>query len=208
MATIGDGLLETSHPELGTNYLYSSAYFQEPDAPHKIISDSNGTSWYGVSPPAEMSGGDAPPAVEGTAASTGLLSEYSTPQINQFLPNYDNTSPVSKIDTSRWRGGVFEVLHADGSAASFYDTNRYRSPSGGFKVYQDVNGCQWYAAPGRQVTESRTVFNKDGSVSYQDGKVRKAAVSLMKYDSTPTRFQNPEKRSVYDRRPPERKHRP
>ena len=58
LRTVDEGTIEASYPD-GSNALwYSSAFYQEPDAPHETIQGSDGLSWYAMTPHA------APPKFE------------------------------------------------------------------------------------------------------------------------------------------------
>lgn len=46
----GEGTLEASYPDGSNATWYSSAHYQEPDAPHETIQGSNGLDWYAMSP--------------------------------------------------------------------------------------------------------------------------------------------------------------
>ena len=63
LRTVDEGTIEASYPD-GSNALwYSSAFYQEPDAPHETIQGSDGLSWYAMTPHA------APPKFESGAGS-------------------------------------------------------------------------------------------------------------------------------------------
>lgn len=46
----GEGTLEASYPDGNNATWYSSAHYQEPDAPHETIQGSNGLDWYAMTP--------------------------------------------------------------------------------------------------------------------------------------------------------------
>lgn len=46
----GEGTLEASYPDGSNATWYSSAHYQEPDAPHETIQGSNGLDWYAMAP--------------------------------------------------------------------------------------------------------------------------------------------------------------
>jgi len=46
----GEGTLEASYPDGSNATWYSSAHYQEPDAPHETIQGSNGLDWYTMTP--------------------------------------------------------------------------------------------------------------------------------------------------------------
>lgn len=46
----GEGTLEASYPDGSNATWYSSAHYQEPDAPHETIQGANGLDWYAMAP--------------------------------------------------------------------------------------------------------------------------------------------------------------
>ena len=46
----GEGTLEASYPDGSNATWYSSAHYQEPDAPHETIQGANGLDWYAMTP--------------------------------------------------------------------------------------------------------------------------------------------------------------
>lgn len=46
----GEGTLEASYPDGSNATWYSSAHYQEPDAPHETIQGANGLEWYAMTP--------------------------------------------------------------------------------------------------------------------------------------------------------------
>ena len=63
LRTVDEGTMEASYPD-GSNALwYSSAFYQEPDAPHGVIQGSDGLSWYAMTPhaaPPQFDSGTGP----------------------------------------------------------------------------------------------------------------------------------------------------
>jgi len=69
LRTVDEGTIEASYPD-GSNALwYSSAFYQEPDAPHETIQGSDGLNWYAMTPHA------APPQFESGA---GPVPQFDT----------------------------------------------------------------------------------------------------------------------------------
>jgi hypothetical protein len=199
LRTISDGIVEANHPDSGSSLWYNSAHYTEPDAPHDSIVDSNGVGWYAMQPRAVT-----PEFETGTGA--GGISEnmhdYNRAQFNQFIPGYETS--VSQVDSSGHTDGKLEVRHADGSGTAFYDKNMYQSPRGDHKVYEDSSGKQWYAVPGTPTVERRPVY-ENGNPVYDGNELRTTNVESIKYKTTPTKFNAPQKRDVYDRKPPKPK---
>jgi hypothetical protein len=101
---------------------------------------------------------------------------------------------------------MFEVRHADGSGTAFYDTTAYQSPRGDHKVYEDAQGKQWYAINGTPSVERKPVY-ENGKPVYDGDKLKTVNVESIRYKTTPTRFSEPKKRDVNDRKPPNPKRR-
>jgi hypothetical protein len=197
MRTVDDGVIETSHHDNGTSVMLSSAHYQEPDAPHESITDSKGTGWYSMHPQASV-----PEFESGNIGETGM--DYNRAQFQQFMPGYENS--VSQVDSSRHSEGVIEVRHADGSGTQFFDKTQYHSPRGDHNVYEDSRGNQWYAIPGTPAVDRRPVY-EDGKPVYDGENLRTTNVESVRYKTTPTRFDEPKKRDVFDRKPPNPKRR-
>ena len=193
LRTVDEGTMEASYPD-GSNALwYSSAFYQEPDAPHEIMQGSDGLSWYAMTPQA------SPPQFEaGDAAAP-----FNQAQFHQFMPGFGQE--ITTVDASRVDDGVLEVRHADGSGTAFYDRTRYQPPRGDYHVYEDSSGSQWYAIPGVASVERRPVY-QDGKPVYDGDSLRTVNVESVRYPSTPSTFApTPKQRQANDRKPPKRK---
>lgn len=193
LRTVDEGTMEASYPD-GSNALwYSSAFYQEPDAPHEIMQGSDGLSWYAMTPQA------SPPQFEaGDAAAP-----FNQAQFHQFMPGFGQE--ITTVDASRADDGVLEVRHADGSGTAFYDRTRYQPPRGDYHVYEDSSGSQWYAIPGVASVERRPVY-QDGKPVYDGDSLRTVNVESVRYPSTPSKFApTPKQRQANDRKPPKRK---
>jgi hypothetical protein len=217
LRTLDDGVIEAGHPDSGGSLWYSSAYYREPDAPHDIVQDSNGVSWYAMQPHASVpefdSGsatdyagiGDIPHGASGADYDAGnggsdeSAADYNRALFRNFMPGYE--TQVSRLDASRDAEGMIEVRHADGSGTAFYDKTMYQSPRGDYKVYEDNRGGQWYAIHGTPSVERRPVY-EDGKPVYDGDNLKTVNVESVKYKSALTRFENPKKRDVNDRKPP------
>ena len=227
LRTVDNGVLEASHPELGSSLWYNSAFFQEPDAPHDTIQSADGVGWYAMHPHADtpyfesesgISGsglGEMPlrgisksGADSGTGTTGGLSKaamEYNQSLFQNFMPGYEYQP--ARIDAARHGDGMIEVRHADGSGTAFFDRSMYHSPRGDYKVYEDNKGSQWYAIPGTPAIERRPVY-ENGKPVYDGDKLRTVNVENIRYKTTLTKYKLPSKRDVYDRgKPPNPKRR-
>ena len=217
LRTVGDGVMEASNPDGGSSLWYNSAHYQEPNAPHDNIQDSNGVGWYAMQPHASTPAFEQPASYAGTGEmphgsaadyDAGGLSEsaanYNRAQFQQFMPGYEQS--VSQVDSSRHSDGMVEVRHADGSGTAFYDKTMYDSPRGDHHVYEDSRGGQWYAIPGTPSVERRPVY-EDGKPVYEGDSLRTVNVESIKYKTTPAKFSEPKQRDPGDRKPPNPKRR-
>ena len=198
---VDDGTLEASYPDGGNSLWYSSAYFQEPDAPHEVIQGADGLSWYAMTPAASIPEFEP----ETPAPSGGGLSpsaQYNAALFGQFMPGFDQ--PVVSVDSSRSADGILEVRHEDGTGTAFYDRTMYQAPRGDYHVYEDSGGSQWYAIPGTPTVERRPVY-EDGRPVYDGDKLQTTTVETIRYKNTPSRHTQPQKRPVDERKPPNRK---
>lgn len=188
---VEEGVLEASAPE-GGGLWYSSAFYQEPDAPHETVQGSNGLSWYAMAPHAE-----APQFEEGEAAAS-----YNRSLFGQFMPSYDKA--VTSFDSSRLSDGMLEVRHEDGSGARFYDRAMYQQPRGDYKLLEDSRGGQWYAISGTPSVERRPVYEA-GKPVYEGEKLKTVSVETVRYPAAPTRFSAPKRRPNTERKVPKKK---
>ena len=191
LRTVGDGVLEASGAS-GNSLWYSGAYFNEPEAPHTVMQDSNGVDWYAMNPNAES------PAFEvGEAAG-----EYNCAQFKQFMPGYEQD--ISSVNFSGSQEGHFEVRHDDGSGTAFYDATRYETPRGDYNTYEDARGSQWYAIHGDPAVERRPVY-EDGKPVYDGENVRAVQTETVRYRATPNKFDEPHSRNNSENHAPKRK---
>lgn len=198
---VDDGTLEASYPDGGNSLWYSSAYFQEPDAPHEVIQGADGLSWYAMTPAASIPEFEPEtPALSGGGFSPSA--QYNQALFGQFMPGFDQ--PVVSVDSSRSADGILEVRHEDGTATAFYDRTMYQAPRGDYHVYEDSGGSQWYAIPGTPTVERRPVY-EDGRPVYDGDKLQTTTVETIRYKNTPSRHTQPQKRPVDERKPPNRK---
>ena len=191
LRSVGDGVMEAS-TEGGNSLWYSSAYYDEPDAPHTIMQAANGVDWYAMQQHAE-----APVFEQGDAADA-----YNQAAFRDFMPGFE--PQVTQIDGTHREDGHFEVRHTDGSGTAFYDTARFAAPRGDYQVYEDVKGQQWIAIHGEATVERKPVF-EHGKPVYDGDNIRTVSVESVRYKSTPSRFKEPEKRTDNGIKAPKRK---
>ena len=191
LRTVDEGVLEAS-TDTGNSLWYSSAFYEEPDAPHGSIQASDGVDWYAMQQHAQT-----PTFESGEAADA-----YNQSQFQAFMPGYEQQ--VSSVDGSRRLEGQMEVQHGDGSGTRFYDTSQYAAPRGDYQVYEDSRGGQWYAIHGEAFVDRKPVY-EDGKPVYEGDSVRTVSVESVRYRSTPERYAEPKKRDHSSAKSPKRK---
>ena len=193
LRTVENGVMEATGQN-GSTLWYSSAYYQEPGAPHTIQQASNGVGWYAMQQSAE-----APVFETGQAAL-----EYNRAQFTSFMPGYERA--VTGIDGTRREEGRLEVRHEDGSGTAFFDVTRYEAPRSDYRVYEDRRGHQWYAVSGEAGVERKPVY-ENGKPVYERDSIKTVSVETVKYPTVPSRFTPPKQRNLSEARPPRRKKR-
>lgn len=191
LRTVEQGVLEATG-ENGSALWYNSAFYEEPDAPHSVVQAANGVDWYQMEPAAQ-----APDFETGEQALA-----YNRASFQNFMPGFEQQ--VTTVDGSHKEEGHFEVRHTDGSGTQFFDTTRYAAPRGDYKVYEDAKGQQWYAIHGEPAVERKPVY-LDGKAVYEDGKLKTTNVETVRYKSTPTLYQKPQRRPEKPPKPPRKK---
>lgn len=191
LRTVEQGVLEATG-ENGSALWYNSAFYEEPDAPHSVTQSANGVDWYQMEPPAQAP--DFEPGEQALA--------YNRASFQNFMPGFEQQ--VTTVDGSHREEGHFEVRHTDGSGTQFFDTTRYAAPRGDYKVYEDAKGQQWYAIHGEPAVERKPVY-LDGKAVYEDGKLKTTNVETVRYKSTPTLYQKPQRRPEKPPKPPRKK---
>lgn len=191
---VGNGVIESASGPGNNTLWYSSANYEEPDAPHTIMQSANGVDWYAMQPHAS-----SPEFESGEAANA-----YNQAQFQSFMPGYEQN--VSSVDGAGRQDGYFEVRNKDGSGTMFYDTAQYAAPRGNYQVFEDTNGSQWYAIHGESAVERKPVYGKDGKPVYEDeNTVKTKTVETIRCRNTPSKFNKPKRREKTEIKAPKRK---
>lgn len=191
LRSVDEGVLEASTDAGNTNW-YNSAIYQEPDAPHSVMTDANGVEWYAMA-----QHGAVPEFESGDEAMI-----YNQAAFREFMPGFEQQ--ITSVDGSQRSDGHFEVRHEDGSGTMFYDTAQYDAPRGDYQVFEDRDGHQWFAIHGESVVERKPVYD-NGKPVYDERGVVSKNVESVRYRSTPSRFGDPKQRNDTQTKPPRRK---
>lgn len=191
LRTVDEGILEAT-TDSGESLWYSSAFFEEPEAPHGLMQASDGIDWYAMQQHAQ-----APAFESGEGAAA-----YNQAQFQNFMPGYGHR--ITSVDGSARNEGQIEVMHGDGSGTKFFDTSRYAAPRGDYRVYEDSRGGQWYAVNGEAAVERRPVY-ENGQPVYDGENVKTTSVETVRYRSLPQRYGEPKRRSQASVYPPKRR---
>ena len=191
LRSVDEGVLEASTDAGNTNW-YNSAFYQEPDAPHSIMTDANGVEWYAMA-----QHGAVPEFETGDEAMI-----YNQAAFREFMPGYEQQ--ITSVDGSQRGDGHFEVRHEDGSGSMFYDTAQYDAPRGDYQVFEDRDGHQWFAVHGEPVVERKPVYD-NGKPVYDERGVVSTNVESVRYRSTPSRFGDPKQCDDTQTKPPRRR---
>ena len=191
LRSVDEGVLEASTDAGNTNW-YNSAFYQEPDAPHSIMTDANGVEWYAMA-----QYGAVPEFETGDEAMI-----YNQAAFREFMPGFEQQ--ITSVDGSQRSDGHFEVRHEDGSGTMFYDTAQYDAPRGDYQVFEDRDGHQWFAVHGEPVVERKPVYD-NGKPVYDERGVVSTNVESVRYRSTPSRFGDPKQRDDTQTKPPRRR---
>jgi hypothetical protein len=204
LRTVDDGAIEATYPDGSNSMWYNSAHYDEPGAPHDMVTSANGVGWYAMEPHAEMPQFDSSDGagIMAQHLGSGSAGDYNNAQFQQFMPGYEHQA--SQVNSTRRDDGMLEVRHQDGSGTAFYDKTRYEAPRGDHRVYEDRNGSQWYAVQGTPAVEHRPVY-ENGKPVYDGNDIKTQKVEAMRYKTTPSRFSEPQKRGAMDPKPPRRK---
>ena len=115
----GEGTLEASYPDGSNATWYSSAHYQEPDAPHETIQGANGLDWYAMTPHAATpqfdTGTESELSID-PGADVGANGNISGAPVGSNGPEIPVESPSSSIP-----GGPASNASADSPAVSTVD---------------------------------------------------------------------------------------
>lgn len=121
LRTADDGVLEATVPG-NSSALYSGEFYNEPDAPHSVVTDDAGNTWYQMSAD-NIADGVQAPSFNGNAFG--------------FSDMPDDTS------YSFGGNGIVEASSADGDSV-LYNSACFAEPEGSYQTVTDADGNSWY----------------------------------------------------------------
>ena len=118
----GNGVVEASSEDGGSSLLYSGEFYNEPDAPHSVVTDDAGNTWY------QMSADDIADGVQAPSFNGNAFGFSDMP---------DDTS------YSFGGNGIVEASSADGDSV-LYNSACFAEPEGSYQTVTDADGNSWY----------------------------------------------------------------
>lgn len=188
---VDDGIIEAT-TDSGNSLWYSSAFYEEPDAPHTNIQASDGVDWYAMNQQASI------PAFE----SGDGADAYNVAMFQSFMPGYDGN--ISSVNADIHGNGQMEIRNEDGSAVRFYDAAAYQAPRGEYENYEDSNGGHWYAING-EAAVTKVPEYVDGKPVYTGNKMKTRMTEKVNYRNSPSRYKEPSRRDHFDSDKPRRR---
>lgn len=188
---VDEGVIEAT-TDNGSSLWYSSAFYEEPAAPHTNIQASDGVGWYAM----DMQG-SIPSFEKGDGSEA-----YNNALFKSFMPGYDGN--ISYVNTDIKGNGQIEIRNDDGSAVRFYDAAQYQPPRGEYVNYEDSNGGRWYAVNGEN-SVARVPEYEDGKPVYSGDKIMTRSTEKIIYRNAPSRYKQPIHRDNSSAKKPHKK---
>lgn len=188
---VDEGVIEAT-TDNGSSLWYSSAFYEEPAAPHTNIQASDGVGWYAM----DMQG-SIPSFEKGDGSEA-----YNNALFKSFMPGYDGN--ISYVNTDIKGNGQIEVRNDDGSTVRFYDAAQYQPPRGEYVNYEDSNGGRWYAVNGEN-SVARVPEYEDGKPVYSGDKIMTRSTEKIIYRNAPSRYKQPIHRDNSSAKKPHKK---
>ncbi|MCM1508734.1 MAG: hypothetical protein NC177_16625 [Ruminococcus flavefaciens] len=111
--------------------MYNASQFEKPDAPHSVVTASDGSQWY------QMANGAGAGAFYDAPVFTGNSAESS--QIAATFPDASDGTTFRTVGD-----GVIEASNGEGNTM-WYNSAYYNEPDAPHTIMQTANGVDWYA---------------------------------------------------------------
>ena len=133
--------------------MFNAAQFEKPEAPHALVTASDGSQWY------QMASGPASGSFYDVPQFSGSPSE--APQVAASFPDAPDGSVLRTVDH-----GAIEATSPDGTSTMWYNSAYFNEPDAPHTVMQAANGVDWYAmqqaaeAPAFEPGEAAAAYNQ------------------------------------------------
>lgn len=141
--------------------LYSASQFEKPDAPHALVTASDGSQWYQMASGADAGAFYDAPFFAGSAAEAG--------QVAAAFPDAADGTMLRIVGD-----GMIEASTADGNTL-WYNSAYYEEPDAPHSLIQSANGVDWYAmqqhgqAPDFETGEASFAYNQAQFQAFMPG---------------------------------------
>ena len=142
--------------------MFSSSQFEKPDAPHSVVTASDGSQWY------QMASGEGAGAFYDAPSFTGNPAE--APQVAASFPDAPEGTTLRTVGE-----GVIEASSPDGGNTMWYNSAFYEEPDAPHTIMQSANGVDWYAmqqhaeTPEFEPGESALAYNQAQFQAFMPG---------------------------------------
>lgn len=142
--------------------MFSSSQFEKPDAPHSVVTASDGSQWY------QMASGEGAGAFYDAPSFTGNPAE--APQVAASFPDAPEGTTLRTVGE-----GVIEASSPDGGNTMWYNSAFYVEPDAPHTIMQSANGVDWYAmqqhaeTPEFEPGESALAYNQAQFQAFMPG---------------------------------------
>lgn len=147
--------------------MWSASQFEKPDAPHAVVTASDGSQWY------QMASGAGAGAFYDAPAFAGSPGEAV--QVAAAFPDAADGTMLRTVGE-----GVLEASTGDGNTM-WYNSAYYDEPDAPHTVMQSANGVDWYAmqehaqAPAFETGEAALAYNQAQFQQFMPGYEQKVA---------------------------------
>ena len=141
--------------------MYNASQFEKPDAPHSVVTASDGSQWY------QMASGAGAGAFYDAPAFMGSPSEAA--QVAAAFPDASEGTTLRTVGD-----GVIEAS-SDSGNTMWYNSAYYDEPDAPHTIMQSANGVDWYAmqqhaeAPAFEQGEAAFAYNQAQFTAFMPG---------------------------------------
>ena len=137
--------------------LFNASQFEKPDAPHALVTASDGSQWY------QMASGPSAGSFYDVPHFSGTSAE--APQVAASFPDAPDGTVLRSVDK-----GAIEATSPDGVSTMWYNSAYYDEPDAPHSVMQAANGVDWYSMqPHAEMPSFEPVGQPGSSPDLQSG---------------------------------------